>query len=134
MPMEFFQAEAAREPRWLVGRAIILLLLGLTGCSTLGKNKLLNETHEARVVREIMARNGKIVLLSPRDLDRKKPVLVLLHGATEDPTEMMEIVRDCSGKYNVLLYAYNHHRSIKRLACDFVSEMGSLRERMKNLQ
>jgi len=45
---------------------------------------------------------------------------------------MMEIVRECSGTHNVLLYAYNHHRSVKKLASDLNREMELLREKLKN--
>src|SRR5207302_9075114 len=92
------------------------------------------DSHEAGVMRELMARNDKIVLLSSRELVRDKPVLVMLHGATEDPTEMMEIFRESRPDHNVLLYVYNHHRSIKRVASDFVGEMKQLRAKMDLLR
>src|SRR5258706_4326747 len=132
--MALIQAKAAREPRWLVERTVILLLLGITGCGTLGTNKVPNESHEARVMREIMARNDKMVLLSSHELVRDKPVLVMLHGATEDPTEMMEIFRESRPDHNVVLYVYNHHRSIKKVASDFVGEMKQLRAKMDLLE
>lgn len=127
------QAKAACEPTLLVGSTLVLLFLGLTGCGTLGTSRSPNETHEAKLMREVMARKDKIVLLSSVELDCDKPVLVLLHGATEDPTEMIEIFRESRADYNVLLYVYNHHQSIKRVASDFDSEMERLRAKMDRL-
>lgn len=125
-----FYARAIRDTRWRT-RWTFFLLVVLTGCcSRQGKHDLCARP-EAATLREIMARRDRILLLSSPRLDPGKPVLVVLHGATEDPTEMMEIVRECSGTHNVLLYVYNHHRFIRKLASDFNREMELLRERLK---
>src|SRR5437764_6705745 len=43
-------------------------------------------------LREIMERNDRLIQLSAPDC--RKPPLLLLHGATDDPTEMMAIARE----------------------------------------
>jgi len=80
-----------------------------------------------------MRRNDEIVFLSAPDLDRHKPVLLLLHGATDDPAEMMGIVREFRETYNVLLYAYNYHQRIKKVAADLDGELKTLRTKMHEL-
>jgi len=72
-----------------------------------------------------MARKDRIICLSP-DSDRGKPVLLLLHGATDDPTEMMDIARQWRGKYDVFLYSYNFHQRVEKVGRDFVNEIKRL--------
>src|SRR3954462_7689957 len=50
-----------------------------------------NSKKESKI-REIMERNDRLVQLSAADC--RKPPLLLLHGATDDPTEMMAIARE----------------------------------------
>jgi len=47
--------------------------------------------------------------------------------ATDDPTEMMDIVQAWRGKYDVYLFAYNYHRPVRTIAADFVNEIKRLR-------
>jgi hypothetical protein len=76
---------------------------------------------------EVMARKDRIVMVSAKELQPDKPTLMLFHGATDDPSEMMDIGQEWSGSYNVLLYSYNFHSSIGKIARDFVAEMRALR-------
>ncbi len=106
----------------------------LTGCSTVPMNNLPLTTGNANTMKEVMGRNDRIILLSGCEVDRDKPILLLLHGATDDPTEMMEIVREWREKYNVLLFSYNHHRHIRKLASHLISEMKLLRREIQELK
>lgn len=78
-------------------------------------------------MKEIMACNNKLVSLSAPELQRGRPVLVLLHGATDDPSEMLAIAQERAGTHNVFLYSFNFHQPIDRVARDFVREMQALR-------
>jgi pimeloyl-ACP methyl ester carboxylesterase len=78
-------------------------------------------------LKEIMGRNDRLVQLSEPDC--RKPPLILLHGATDDPTEMMAIAREWKTAYNVFLYSYNYHKRVERVAADFVKELQRLKER-----
>jgi pimeloyl-ACP methyl ester carboxylesterase len=76
-------------------------------------------------VTEIMERSDRLVQLSAPDC--KKPPLLLLHGATDDPTEMMAIAREWKNEYNVFLYSYNYHKRVEKVAADLVSEVKRLK-------
>ncbi len=102
------------------------------GCSTVPADPLRTTFERRDVMREVMARNDKVVLLSSEELRRDKPVLLLLHGATDDPTEMMSIAREWMETHNVLLYSYNFHHSIRRIGLRLVREMKSVRAAMDN--
>jgi hypothetical protein len=78
-------------------------------------------------MKEVMACNDKLVLISEREFQRGQPVLILLHGATDDPSEMLAIAQECMGTHNVYLYSYNFHHPIDRVAAGFVREMQVLR-------
>ncbi len=73
-----------------------------------------------------MERKGNIVQLSS-DAPHTKPVLVLLHGATADPSEMMEIARLWKKEYDVFLFSYNYHEPVEKVASDFIREMERLK-------
>ena len=107
--------------------AIVLL----TGCTTVPQNPLRTEAGDPKVdvaaMKEIMARKDQLVHVSSPATDAGKPVLLLMHGATDDPTEMMAIVREWRGKYDVYLYAYNYHRPVQTVAADFDNELKRLR-------
>src|SRR6185436_12356896 len=70
---------------------------------------------------EIMERHDRLVQLS--DPNCLKPPLLLLHGATDDPTEMMAIAREWKDDYNVFLYSYNYHKRVEKVAADFANEL-----------
>jgi len=67
---------------------------------------------------------SKLIALLP-----DKPILLLLHGATEDRMEMAALGREWMETHNVLLYCYNFHDSLEKIAADFVAEMKQLRAR-----
>jgi pimeloyl-ACP methyl ester carboxylesterase len=76
-------------------------------------------------LREIMERNDRLVQLSEPTC--RKPPLILLHGATDDPTEMMAIAREWVSEYNIFLYSYNYHKRVEKVAADFVDEVKRLK-------
>ena len=104
----------------------LLAVMVLAGCATPPANNLLTSDGTAQTLRELMARQDKIVHLSLTPPQARKPVLLLLHGATDDPTEMMTIVREWRDEYDVYLYSYNYHRPIRKVASDLVSEIKKL--------
>ena len=108
---------------------VIILIIGalVSGCTQLPVNPLLTGKGAIPGMKEIMERKDRIVQVSSQQTNGNKPVLLLLHGATDDPTEMMDIVREWRGKYNVFLYAYNYHGRIQKVASDFVNEVERLK-------
>ena len=137
MRAPILESEGHSEPIHTMRSVVPALILGvcLGGCcSTVPTNNLPLTTGNPNTMNEVMGRKDKIVLLSSCDLDRNKPVLLLLHGATDDPTEMMDIVREWRGKYNVLLYTYNHHHGIETLAARLIREMTLLRREITELK
>ena len=119
------QGDAATVCQTLLKGMVIGLVTGglITGCATSSNNKWFAENGKNAVLGEVMKRKDRILQLSPQETSGKKPVLLLLHGATDDPTEMMDIVSEWSGKYDVYLYAYNYHSPVEKVASDFLSEM-----------
>jgi hypothetical protein len=95
----------------------------VSGCTTVPQNPLGAEKGDVAAMPEIMARPDRIIHVSSPETDAGKPVLLLLHGATDDPTEMMDIVREWRGKYDVYLFAYNYHRRVQTVATDFDNEL-----------
>ena len=116
-------------------RSITAVILGaaLAGCRHVAVEQALAAPGEARAIGEAMLRRDEIIFLSAPALDHHKPVLLLLHGATDDPSEMMGIVREFRGQFNVLLYAYNYHQPIKKVAAALNGELKSLRAKMQKL-
>jgi hypothetical protein len=107
--------------------AAVISALVLSGCGTVPAHSLPLVRGQRDVMKEVMACNNKLVPLSARAFQRGRPVLVLLHGATDDPSEMLAIAQECMGTHNVYLYSYNFHQPIDRVAGDFVREMQVLR-------
>jgi len=107
----------------------LLLIVGglICGCAHLPANLLLSQKGDNAAMKAVMKRNDSIIQLSSKESGGNRPVLLLLHGATDDPTEMMDIVRDWRGKYDVFLYSYNYHRRIQRVAADFVQQVKQLK-------
>ena len=103
----------------ILAMAVVLL----SGCTTLPENPLRGGKDDLVTMNEIMARRDRIVHLTSLEKDDGKPVLLLVHGATADPTEMMDIVQEWRGKYDVYLFAYNYHRPVRTVALDFVVEI-----------
>jgi hypothetical protein len=121
-----------QKPSTLLKRVLIAITVAfLGGCSTTTapSNLLLLNEGRGDLMRQVMERKDKIIQLSSPELDGNKPVLLLLHGATDDPTEMMNIVREWRGKYNVFLYSYNYHNRVRKSAEDLTSEMKKLKSK-----
>lgn len=118
-----------------VNRMIAALALGvaLAGCTQVPAHHPPRLPGEDAPMQKAMRRNDEIIFLSSSALDGQKPFLLLLHGATDAPTEMTGIVLECREKYNVLLYAYNYHQPIKRVAADLLGQLKVLRAEMKKL-
>jgi hypothetical protein len=106
----------------------------LAGCQTTPVDTSLLADGQMAIMRQVMARKDKVVHLADEPIHRDKPVLLLLHGATDDPTEMMRIFTEWKGRYNVFLYSYNYHQPIKKVASDLVREMKSLRTQIEAVQ
>jgi hypothetical protein len=109
----------------------VLTLTLVSGCATVPAHPLTGGPGDAAVMKKIMARQDALVHLSPKT-DSGKPVLILLHGATEDPTEMMDIAQEWRGKYDVYLFAYNFHHRVQTVAKDFVTEFRQLKNRLQD--
>jgi pimeloyl-ACP methyl ester carboxylesterase len=84
-----------------------------------------DENAQSGKLKQVMQRNDRLIQLS--DADCRKPPLLLLHGATDDPTEMMAIAREWKNEYNVFLYSYNYHKRVEKVAADFVAELKRLK-------
>jgi hypothetical protein len=104
----------------------VLAGLLLTGCATVIPGKFDLAFLYDQKIKEVMERKGIIVHLSP-DAERKKPALILLHGATADPREMMEIARQWRKEYDVFLFSYNYHEPVEKVASNFTREMERLK-------
>lgn len=74
---------------------------------------------------QIVECKDRLVQLSEPDC--RKPPLVLIHGATDDPTEMMAIAREWRNDYDIFLYSYNYHKRVERIAADLVQELKRLK-------
>jgi hypothetical protein len=104
----------------------ILTSVLLTGCAAVAPGNFSVATFQRSKAEQIMERKGSIVQLSG-DSEYKKPGLVLLHGATADPSEMMDIARQCSSEYDVFLFSYNYHEPVEKVASEFTDEMTRLK-------
>jgi hypothetical protein len=97
----------------------------LGGCAVTPANRLPGAAGTGDLMKQVMGRKDKIVHLSP-ETDRNKPVLLLLHGATEDPSEMMDIASAWTGTYDVFLYSYNYHERVEKVAAGLATELKGL--------
>jgi hypothetical protein len=106
-------------------RLLVILSAGLLliGCDAMTPRHIPALEDNSPVMQDVRARQDKIVLLTPLPMNRKKSVLLLLHGATADPTEMMEIAKAFSDKYNVLIYSYDFHQRIDKVATELAGEL-----------
>ena len=109
-------------------RVVLIVLSGmlLSGCTTIGRARLDTPALADAKKKEVMERKGKLVQLSA-DSENSRPVLVLLHGATDDPSEMMEIARRWKKEYAVYLFSYNYHEPVRKLASQFIRETQRLK-------
>ncbi|MCW5553784.1 MAG: hypothetical protein KIS67_16700 [Verrucomicrobiae bacterium] len=109
-------------------RPLAVLLLGmlLVGCTTLPPTQSVSAETSGPVMRAVMERKNRIVSLPSSASNRVRPALLLLHGATDDPSEMMAIVQQWHATYDVFLYSYNYHERVGKLAADLVTEIHRL--------
>jgi hypothetical protein len=109
-------------------QAVLIVLAGviLSGCTTVPRGNFDTSAILEPKNKEVMERKGNIVQLSG-DSENTRPVLVLLHGATDDPSEMMEIARHWKKEYAVFLFSYNYHEPISTVASKFTREMQRLK-------
>jgi hypothetical protein len=123
---------AAPRQRTLLATFLLsgVVLFLPTGCSTVWPH---GEQAQSDVMKAVMEREDRIILLSGETLVPERPVLLLLHGATDDPSEMLAIAGQWARAYNVFLYSYNFHHSIERLASDLVHEMKGLKAMTETL-
>ena len=111
------------------------MLCLLTGCRHLHEAQKTSALYDdCPPMRQAMLRRNEFIYLSKPELDPHKPVLLLLHGATDDPGEMLGIFREYQDTHNVVLFAFNYHQSIKRVGADFDAQMKTLRDRMRELK
>jgi hypothetical protein len=99
----------------------------LSGCATIPANPLRTGHAQREVMTKVMACDNQVVLLSSPEFRHGKPVLLLLHGATDDPTEMMSIASEWLETHNVLLYSYNFRHSLERIGSGLVLGMKALK-------
>jgi hypothetical protein len=109
-------------------RLVIIVLAGvvLSGCTTVARGKFDTSAIAEPKEKEVMERRGNIVQLSG-DSKNTAPVLVLMHGATDDPSEMMRIATQWKKEYSVFLFSYNYHEPIRKVASEFTREMQRLK-------
>ena len=109
-------------------QVVLVVLAGviLSGCTTVATGKFDSSAIAEPKKKEIMERKGNLVQLSGESKNTR-PVLVLLHGATDDPSEMMEIARQWKNEYAVFLFSYNYHEPVRKLALQFTREMQRLK-------
>jgi len=107
---------------------VLIVLAGvfLSGCRTVPRGNFDTSAIPEPRNKEVMERKGNIVQLSG-DSENARPVLVLLHGATDDPGEMMEIARQWKKDYAVFLFSYNYHEPVRKVASQFTREMQRLK-------
>jgi len=74
-----------------------------SGCTTVPRGNFDTFAIAEPKQKEVMERKGNLVQLSG-DSRNTRPVLVLLHGATPDPSEMMEIARQWNKEYAVFCF------------------------------
>ena len=125
--MKFFPISAAQLPG-LAG--LVLGATLFTGCAVVPVNQSLLQDGQPGLLQAVMQRKDRIVPLSRPEASAGRPALLLLHGATDDPTEMMEIVQEWRGKYDVFLYSYNYHEHVQTLAARLVDELKRLKARI----
>lgn len=104
------------------------LVISLLLVVTLGRAAphAFTQNAESDKLKEIMQRPDRLVLLST-DPACKNPPMILLHGATDDPTEMMAIAREWKDQYKIYLYCYNYHKRVEKVSADLVEEMKRLK-------
>jgi hypothetical protein len=105
---------------------IVLAGVIFSGCTTVNRVGFGAFAIAGPKQKEVMERKGNLVQLFG-DSGNTRPVLILLHGATPDPSEMMEIASQWKKEYDVYLFSYNYHEPVKKLASQFTREMERLK-------
>jgi len=113
------------------GASAVGAMLG--GCATIPANSLPNTAGAGDLMKQVMGRKDKIVHLSPAT-GLNKPVLLLLHGATADPSEMLDIASAWAGTYDVYLYSYNYHERVEKIAAGLAAELKLLQSRNRRAE
>jgi pimeloyl-ACP methyl ester carboxylesterase len=111
--------------RTLMRMSFIAVAAGVALGSALPPSGFAEDQPKKSKLGEIMERHDRLVQLS--DPACQKPLLLLIHGATDDPTEMMAIAREWKDDYNVFLYSYNYHKRVEKIAADLVNELQRLK-------
>lgn len=121
------QENAGRDVSWrtLMRMLFIAVAAGVALGSAVSSAEYAAENPQENKLGEIMERHDHLVQLS--DPNCQRPPLILIHGATDDPTEMMAIVREWRNEYNVFLYSYNYHKRVEKVAADLVNELRRLK-------
>ena len=118
-----------RISRRFVGTFGVLILSGTiwSGCSTSSAIYWSASDGTCEIFKEMMSRKNRIVHFTPHATDPGKPDLLLLHGATDDPSEMLGIIREYKETHDVFLYSYNFHQRADKIAAALIKEMKKLR-------
>jgi pimeloyl-ACP methyl ester carboxylesterase len=111
--------------RTLMRMSFIAVAAGVALGSVFAPAGFADNNTEKSKLGEIMERHDRLVQLSAPNC--QKPPLFLIHGATDDPTEMMAIAREWKDEYNVFLYSYNYHKRVEKVAADLVNELQRLK-------
>src|SRR5262249_26962445 len=111
--------------RTLMRMSFIAVVAGVALGSALGPAGFAENNPAKGKLGEIVERHDRLGQLS--DPSCQQPRLLLIHGATDDPTEMMAIAREWKNEYNVFLYSYNYHKRVEKVAADFVNELRRLK-------
>ena len=102
-----------------------------SGCALAPSANRNGSAVSTRVMQEIRKRPDRIFLLTSAELIPHRPIVLLLHGATDDPSEMMNIAGLWSRTHNVLLYSYNFHEPLDTVASNLVKELQELDARRR---
>jgi hypothetical protein len=119
----------------LLGRTLALISLPLLltlfcGCHTISPEiqRMKWQWVDPASAQKAIRCRDQVVPLSAQTLDPRKPVLLLLHGATDDPSEMLDIFEEWKEKYNVLLYSFDFSLPVKTVGADLVKELAALKK------
>ena len=107
------------------GFVSMLAVICLAGCGTFPVGSV-RKPEEKTDRREATDGKNRLLALLP-----EKPILLLLHGATEDRMEMAALGREWISTHNVLLYSYNFHDHLEKIADNLVEEIKQLKARQK---
>jgi pimeloyl-ACP methyl ester carboxylesterase len=111
--------------RTLMRMSFIAIAAGVALGSVLAPTGFAEDNSQKNKLGEIMQRNDRFIQLSEPNC--QKPPLLLIHGATDDPTEMVAIAREWKNDYNVFLYSYNYHKRVEKIGADFVTDLRRLK-------